>query len=50
MLDTSHLAVYGSLLVAGLAGSLHCIGMCGPILLSFSQVFDSAAAPARKRA
>lgn len=32
-------AVYGSLLVAGLAGSLHCIGMCGPILVAFSQAF-----------
>ena len=31
--------VYASLLVAGLAGSLHCVGMCGPIVLGFSQVF-----------
>lgn len=30
-------AVFGSLFMAGLAGSLHCIGMCGPILLGFSQ-------------
>ena len=43
MFDPAQLAIYGSLLVAGLAGSLHCIGMCGPILLSFSQVFDDAA-------
>jgi len=43
MLDAAQLTVYGSLLVAGLAGSLHCIGMCGPILLSFTQVFDAAA-------
>ncbi len=26
-----------TLLLAGMAGSLHCIGMCGPILLAFSQ-------------
>lgn len=32
-----------SMLVAGLAGSLHCIGMCGPILLGFSQVFGATA-------
>jgi sulfite exporter TauE/SafE len=43
MPGSSELAIYGSLLVAGLAGSLHCIGMCGPILLSFSRVFDAAA-------
>ena len=43
MLESSQLAVYGWLILAGLAGSLHCIGMCGPILLSFSQVFDAAA-------
>jgi len=35
-------AIYGSLLLAGLAGSLHCIGMCGPILAAFSQVFAGA--------
>ena len=43
MFDAAQFTVYGSLFVAGLAGSLHCIGMCGPILLSFSQVFDDAA-------
>ena len=26
--------------VIGLAGSLHCVGMCGPILLAFSQTLD----------
>jgi sulfite exporter TauE/SafE len=57
------LAALISLLVAGLAGSLHCIGMCGPILVGYAQVFqrsrltvngkaldadaDGAAAPAR---
>lgn len=34
------LTAYASLLVAGLAGSLHCIGMCGPILVGFSQAFE----------
>jgi len=43
MFDAAQFTVYGTLLVAGLAGSLHCIGMCGPILLSFSQLFDDAA-------
>jgi sulfite exporter TauE/SafE len=38
-------AVYGSLLLAGLAGSLHCIGMCGPILVAFSQAFADVAQP-----
>lgn len=36
------LAIYGSLLMAGLAGSLHCIGMCGPIVAGFAQVFNRA--------
>jgi sulfite exporter TauE/SafE len=31
------LPAYLSLLLAGLAGSLHCIGMCGPIVVGFSQ-------------
>jgi sulfite exporter TauE/SafE len=35
-------AAYGTLLLAGLAGSLHCIGMCGPILLGFASVFERA--------
>ena len=34
------LTIYSSLLMAGLAASLHCIGMCGPILLGFAQVFE----------
>ncbi len=33
-------AIYSSLFIAGLAASLHCIGMCGPILLGFAQVFE----------
>ena len=35
-------AFAGMLLVAGLAGSLHCLGMCGPILLAFSQAVRPA--------
>jgi sulfite exporter TauE/SafE len=42
MHEAPQLVIYGSLLLAGLVGSLHCIGMCGPILLSFSQVFEDA--------
>lgn len=38
----TQLTVYASLLVAGLAGSLHCIGMCGPILFAFSHAFGEA--------
>jgi len=34
------LTIYSSLLIAGLAASLHCIGMCGPILLGFAEVFE----------
>lgn len=40
-METSTLiTVYTSLLLAGLAGSLHCVGMCGPILASFTAVFE----------
>jgi sulfite exporter TauE/SafE len=35
-----------TLLVTGLAGSLHCVGMCGPILLAFQRVFDGTRAGA----
>ena len=31
-------SLYLGLLLAGLGGSLHCLGMCGPILLAFSEV------------
>ena len=43
-------AIAGTLLFAGLAGSLHCVGMCGPILLSFSRVFDGTALAADGKA
>lgn len=32
------IATWPALLAAGLAGSLHCIGMCGPILAGFAQL------------
>ena len=38
--DPTILGIHVVLLVTGLAGSLHCIGMCGPILIGFSQVFE----------
>ncbi len=37
------LTAFGSLLFAGIAGSLHCIGMCGPILLGFAGRFERTA-------
>jgi sulfite exporter TauE/SafE len=40
--DGSVMAIYGGLLVAGLVSSLHCIGMCGPLLVGFSQAFARA--------
>lgn len=32
---------FGALFMAGLLGSLHCVGMCGPILLAFSRLLPS---------
>jgi hypothetical protein len=43
MSHTSTLVIYTGLLLTGLAGSLHCVGMCGPILLGFSEAFDRVA-------
>ncbi len=40
--DGSVMAIYGGLLLAGLVSSLHCIGMCGPLLVGFSQAFQRA--------
>jgi len=37
MTEPLQVAVFGSLFLAGLAGSLHCLAMCGPLLLAFSQ-------------
>ena len=36
-----------TLFLTGLAGSLHCVGMCGPLLLGFSRALDSS--PGRPR-
>ena len=37
MSEPFSLTFFGTLLAAGLAGSLHCVGMCGPILIGFTQ-------------
>ena len=39
MTASSLTTIYASLLIAALAGSLHCIGMCGPLIAGFSQGF-----------
>ena len=46
MTDVTQGAALLSLFLTGLAGSLHCVGMCGPLLLGFSGVLDSG--PARR--
>ncbi len=38
-METTTWTLLGSLFLAGLAGSLHCMGMCGPILAGFAQTF-----------
>ena len=38
MISTTGGAALVSLFLTGLAGSLHCVGMCGPLLLGFSHV------------
>ncbi len=38
--STQTLTLLSSLLLLGLAGSLHCAAMCGPLLLGFGSVFD----------
>ncbi len=35
------LAIYLGFLLAGLAGSLHCIGMCGPILIGATNIVNT---------
>lgn len=45
MTDPTILTTYLALLLAALAGSLHCIGMCGPILLAFTGAMKTAAPP-----
>lgn len=44
MIDPTTLTTYIALLLAALAGSLHCVGMCGPILLAFSGAMKPASA------
>lgn len=39
-------ALFATLLASGLFGSLHCVGMCGPILLGFSRAMGERAGPA----
>lgn len=39
MNDASLLVIFAGFFVTGIVSSLHCIGMCGPILAGFSQVF-----------
>ena len=39
-------ATLGALFLAGLAGSLHCLAMCGPILLAFQRALTAPEAPA----
>lgn len=41
MIATTETGVLLTLFLTGLAGSLHCVGMCGPLLLGFSRVLDS---------
>lgn len=35
-------ALFASFFLTGLAGSLHCVGMCGPILLAFSRLLSGS--------
>ena len=39
MSNAPALTLYVPMLLAGLAGSLHCLAMCGPLLVTFSQAF-----------
>ncbi len=43
--NATWISVLGTMLLAGLAGSLHCIGMCGPILVGFSRMFAGQPVP-----
>lgn len=46
----SLMTVYGGLFITGLLSSLHCIGMCGPILVGFSQAFERVSLTVEGRA
>lgn len=37
--NVSLASLYVPMLLAGLAGSMHCMAMCGPLLIAFGQVF-----------
>lgn len=50
MSEPFSLVFFGTLLGAGLAGSLHCIGMCGPILIGFTQAVGRTPAAGAPRA
>ena len=41
MIEPAQSAALFTLFLTGLAGSLHCVGMCGPLLLGFSSVLDA---------
>ena len=47
MSDATQGAVLASLFLTGLAGSLHCVAMCGPLLLGFSRVLSGGAGSSR---
>jgi sulfite exporter TauE/SafE len=49
MADLTGASFYLSLVTAGLAGSLHCVGMCGPILAGFAQVFRGPGVEVERR-
>jgi hypothetical protein len=47
--DVVPAAVFAGLFVTGLAGSLHCLAMCGPLLLALSPAVDAGQGPQRGR-
>lgn len=44
-MTAEHWAILGTMLLAGLGGSLHCVGMCGPILAGLSAPMAGRATP-----
>ncbi len=42
MTATEQGAMLASLFLTGLAGSLHCVGMCGPLLIGFSRALGAS--------
>ncbi len=43
-----HLAIFGAMALAGLTSSLHCIGMCGPLVVGLGAGLDRGRAPTRQ--